>query len=58
LVPRSPFLVTRDTDRMDQVFVHVKQTERGQATQLHAIVRIKLNRITRRSYERTKSSAD
>ena len=36
---------------MDQVFVHVKQTERGQATQLHATVRMKLNRITRRTYE-------
>ena len=58
LVPRSPFLVTRDTDSVGQLFVHVKQKERGQATELHATVRIKLNKIISRTYERTRLSAD
>ena len=57
MVPRPPFLVTRDTDSVGQSFVHAKKTECGQATQLHALVRIKLNKIISRTYQRTRSSA-
>ena len=58
MVSRGPFLVTRDTDSVGQLFGHVKQTKHGQATQLHATIRIKVNKTVSRTYEKTKSSAD